>query len=439
MNDKRALQIPDALQSLGEEVFLQVPLYATQAPYKAVYIDEALFREYFDDENTNFSHMAEIIEQHFSTTLNPDKANGKPIGFAYIDRQADPLKLSLNDNLGSGRAYYQGDIFNIKEEKTPLAQSTLEYYSNGVLELEKALFETIASNSLYGDVEIKLSPVLAVLDIQEPCTVHWKNKLCQRAKIIRLNLQGSLNRITHLFQAPKPLTRSNLIDMAQKIGAMEGEKFIRRIEHGAWSAGNISPNAHMIDFDTVCSVKYWAPQYSFTQRFIDNYFGHEYLGQLKILKSVVATPEINVERVSYPDIKSELLTARESHIRNAFPSLVGFKEVPSKYQPQLISLVKMFIKLSARCYPVIEELELKFIESQFCAPFNFAKFFRLYPILKRCNGWNTNLGLEVLVDCVRENVPPNPIRVSPLEPKNKSNCSAIWIAISSIRRRNCWI
>lgn len=342
---------PLALERLGAEVFIDVPLYEAKEKYSPLYINETLFSQYFQDNNTNYGHMAQVIQQYFSTTIDPNKAEGKPIGTAYVDKQADPLKISLNNNLGSGRAFYQYDIFNIKGEKTPLAQSERDEYSNGVLELEKSIFETVASNSLYQDANIQLSPILAILDINENCTVHWKNKLCKRAKVIRLDLNGSLNRITHIFQTQRPLTRNELRHTARKIGIMEGEKFLHRIEHGAWSAGNLSEHAHMIDFDTVCAARYRAPQFSFTKWFIDNYFGLEYIGQLKILKSMVEATEINIDRVRYATLEKDLLEAREKHIHQNFAQLMGFEKVSSRHLPAITPLVNQFIKLSTLCYP----------------------------------------------------------------------------------------
>jgi hypothetical protein len=392
---------PTAVERLGREVFIEAPLYEAAEPYKPLYINETLFSWYFDDPNTDFDHMSRIIQSHFSTTLDITRSNGHPIGTAYVDRQADPLNISLNDNLGSGRAFYQDDIFNIKGEKTPLAQSPRTEYANGVLELEKSIFETIASNSLYGDVNIQLSPILAILDIHEPCRVSWKNTLCKRAKIIRVDMQGSLDRITHIFQAKRPMRRKELLETARKIGVQEGEKYLQRIHHGAWSAGNISAQANMIDFDTVSAVRYRAPQFSFTRWFLDNYFGLEWQGQLKILKSLATDTTINTERVPYRTLRQELVRTRQHYIERNFHRLMGFTRVHSRHQNALRRLVRKFQQLAPRCYPDPAALELKFLESQFCAPFNFSKFFRHYPLLRRCDDWDPYLGLEYLIDCVK--------------------------------------
>lgn len=411
-----ALQpLPQALQILGEETFLKLPLYKAKTPYTVLYVNTELFQHCFnqkpfEEENTSFQQMAKVIQDLFSFTLDAEKGAGKPIADAYVDRQADPLKLSLNGNLGSGRAYYQYLPFNIKGEKTPFAISELDRYSNGVLELEKAIFETIASNSLYQDTAIQLAPVLAILDIHEPCTVEWKSRLCKRAKIIRVDLPSAsgntltgsaLTRISHWFQIGQPLRSSHFETLAKQIGQLEGEKFLQRIEHGAWSAGNLSTQAHMIDFDTVCSTRSYAPQYSFTPHFIDNYFGYEYRGQLKILKSMAQDQRLNPDKVRYTDLKKQLLASRTQWIQEQFIQWMGFETCPQKFNKKRNQLVKQFLKLSSRCYPTPQALELKYLDCLSCSPFHFARFFRFYPILRRSQQWSVMLGLEYLLDEIK--------------------------------------
>lgn len=389
---------PNALDDLGEDTFVKVPLYQSKIKYEAQYINTELFKKYFNDSNVNFEHMSKVISNEFSTTIDKKKSNGKIIGYAYIDKQYDPLKISMSGNLGSGRAYYQGDVFNIKGEKTPLAISELEEYSNGVLEFEKSIFETVASNSLYNDTSIKLSPILAILDIKEPCKVSWKKKTCKRAKIIRINIDGSLNRITHIFQCKKQLSANEIKNTAKAFGEQEGEKFLQRIEHGAWSAGNISSKAHMIDFDTVCAVKYRAPQFSFCIWFFENYFGYEHYGQAKILKSLANSKEINIENVSYKELSKIMFKARENYILNNFSKLMGFNYIDKKHLKSIKKLYKLFDELSRKCYPNPEFLSCKQVECYENSPFNFSRFFRLFPILKHRNNFEIFEAYNILTE-----------------------------------------
>ena len=389
---------PNALDDLGEDTFVKVPLYQSKIKYEAKYINTELFKKYFNDSNVNFEHMSKVISNEFSTTIDKKKSNGKIIGYAYIDKQYDPLKISMSGNLGSGRAYYQGDVFNIKGEKTPLAISEREEYSNGVLEFEKSIFETVASNSLYNDTSIKLSPILAILDIKEPCKVSWKKKTCKRAKIIRINIDGSLNRITHIFQGKKQLSANEIKNTAKAFGEQEGEKFLQRIEHGAWSAGNISSKAHMIDFDTVCAVKYRAPQFSFCIWFFENYFGYEHYGQAKILKSLANSKEINIENVSYKELSKIMFKARENYILNNFSKLMGFNYIDKKNLKSIKKLYKLFDELSRKCYPNPEFLSCKQVECYENSPFNFSRFFRLFPILKHRNNFEIFEAYNILTE-----------------------------------------
>ena len=389
---------PNALNDLGEDTFVKVPLYQSKIKYEAKYINTELFKKYFNDSNVNFEHMSKVISNEFSTTIDKKKSNGKIIGYAYIDKQYDPLKISMSGNLGSGRAYYQGDVFNIKGEKTPLAISEREEYSNGVLEFEKSIFETVASNSLYNDTSIKLSPILAILDIKEPCKVSWKKKTCKRAKIIRINIDGSLNRITHIFQCKKQLSANEIKNTAKAFGEQEGEKFLQRIEHGAWSAGNISSKAHMIDFDTVCAVKYRAPQFSFCIWFFENYFGYEHYGQAKILKSLANSKEINIENVSYKELSKIMFKTRENYILNNFSKLMGFNYIDKKHLKSIKKLYKLFDELSRKCYPNPEFLSCKQVECYENSPFNFSRFFRLFPILKHRNNFEIFEAYNILTE-----------------------------------------
>lgn len=389
---------PNALDDLGEDTFVKVPLFQSKIKYEAKYINTELFKKYFNDSNVNFEHMSKVISNEFSTTIDKKKSNGKIIGYAYIDKQYDPLKISMSGNLGSGRAYYQGDVFNIKGEKTPLAISEREEYSNGVLEFEKSIFETVASNSLYNDTSIKLSPILAILDIKEPCKVSWKKKTCKRAKIIRINIDGSLNRITHIFQGKKQLSANEIKNTAKAFGEQEGEKFLQRIEHGAWSAGNISSKAHMIDFDTVCAVKYRAPQFSFCIWFFENYFGYEHYGQAKILKSLANSKEINIENVSYKELSKIMFKARENYILNNFSKLMGFNYIDKKHLKSIKKLYKLFDELSRKCYPNPEFLSCKQVECYENSPFNFSRFFRLFPILKHRNNFEIFEAYNILTE-----------------------------------------
>lgn len=393
---------PIALESLGEDIFLKVPLYESKEKYIVKYVNAELFSQYFNDKDISYEHMAEVISNKFSTTIDKSKSNGKQIGFAYVDMQEDPLKISMSGNLGSGRAFYQDDVFNIKGEKTPLVRSKRPEYSNGVLEFEKSMFETISTNSLYNDTNIKLSPILAILDIKESCRVHWKEKICKRAKIVRMDMNGSLNRVTHIFKSKKSLNRREMLDMAAAFGEQEAEKFLQRIEHGAWSAGNISQYAHMIDFDTVSAVKYRSPQFSFCVWFADNYFGYEHIGQLKILKSLAKCPEINQENVSYIELRKKMLEARKEYLLSNFSKLMGFELPDKKFRSDIKKLFKLFDKLSRKCYPVPEDLSCKKLECYDCSPFDFSRFFRYYPILKRRGDYDEFKGYELLVNTFHE-------------------------------------
>lgn len=397
---------PRALKTLSKDIFIKVPLYKTKQEYGVCYVNPFLFKEIFCDANTNFEHMSKVVAENFSTTIDVKKSNNRQIGFAYVDMQADPFKFGLRGNQGSGRAFYQGNCFNIKGEKTPLAQSKHKEYSNGILEFEKAIYETIVSNSLFQDTSINLSPILAILDIKENYKVTYKSGLCRKAKVIRIDLNGTLNRVSHTFKMKKPMSKTDMLNFTKAIARMEGEKFLQRIEHGAWSTGNLSQNADMIDFDSVCCTKYRCPVYSITPYHIENFFGYEYLGQLHIIKSLVNDKDINKDNLKYKELKRILLKNRMEYIQNNFPKLMGFDiddpdNMSSLDKKLLNDTSKLFYELARKCYALHENLSTKNLNTYEYSPFDFSNFFRFYPLLKIFDS-NSKTLLEYLISFMAE-------------------------------------
>src|ERR1700722_9644461 len=193
MENEGLFATPDAVARLGDEVFLKLPLYKAKTAYRAVYINDRLFQKYFDALNlTSWQEKADFIAGYFSFTLAADISTGEQIGWAHVDRQADPTDISLGGNLGSGRAYYVGKHFNIKGEKTPLAVSNMRRISDGYLEAERGIWETVAANALKNDLQSGVTPVLAILDMLETCSVVWRDKPVARVKIVRVDDSGTL-------------------------------------------------------------------------------------------------------------------------------------------------------------------------------------------------------------------------------------------------------
>ena len=402
--DKRAEKLlktpPQAIKRLGRKVFLKVPLYKAKRQYKAVYVNLPLFKKLFSvTGNVTFAQARATIERVFNTTIEKERGTGERVGDAYADKQFDPLGLSLSGNLGSGRAYYVGKCFNIKGEKTPLATSDQRRFSDGLLEMERAIWETTVANALQGAISTGLNSVLAILDMDEDCEVIWRDKPVHRAKIIRVDEGGELDRITHLFLAKKPLRKKALLDCAKAYGTLEADKFAERILHGSWSPGNISLKGHLIDFDTVCAVRGRSPQYSFTKWHFQNHFGFEIHGQLEILKAVAADRKINVDKVQFDDLKAAALAALEDRTVRRFFGLMGFPDNDKTfktYRAELTELAALWAELSRKTFRQPQLFSVKEAPSITVHVFDLSTFMRVYPIQKHRQQFTPAEGISLL-------------------------------------------
>jgi hypothetical protein len=389
---------PEAVNRLGTDVFVKLPLFRTQKRYLPIYINRNLYREFFGEINS-FEQMREVIIDHFSVTIDTEEPHGEQVGWAYADRQYDPLNIALKDNLGSGRAYYVGQCFNIKGEKTPLATSPDPYFSNGFLEMERGIWETMSANILGSDLETPVPQVLAILDLGEWCQVKWRKKLEKRVKIVRIDRGGSLDRITHVFFRKTPLSKERLHQTAQLFGKQEGEKFIERILHGAWSAGNISLDGRLMDFDTICAVKGRAPQFSANLWHYENFFGYEWEGQAKILEALCNDNTINKESVTYDNLFHGMVAAMETHIAKSLPSLMGFthtEEIFDAQHEKIIALAKEFMALARKFYPKYNGFSAVSGLCNLIHVFDLSVFFRSYPLLKRAGKFSIERALNIM-------------------------------------------
>lgn len=389
---------PDALGRLGEELFLRVPLYKSKKQVKPLYINEALWREKWGlPETTSWEQMASTLAETFSFTIEEQRASGEPIGWAYVDRQYDPLDVSLCGNEGSGRAYYVGRCFNIKGEKTPLATSQIRKFSDGYLEVERGIWESIVSNVLDHDFKSGVSPVLAILDLDEMCNVLWREESVRRVFIVRIDDNGSLDRITHHFFNKTTFSPEEMAKTARHFGLQSAEKFMHRILHGAWSPGNITMDGHLIDFDTICAVKGRQPHYSFTRWHAENYFGFEHEGLGLILDAMAGSPEMNAGKVSASRLKQTMTTQMYDECASIMPSLMGFEEPEKVYKDHQASfrdLIFQMIPLAQKFYPKMDGLNVRDRLCCLTHLFDFASFMRSYPLLKRLGHFSPARALQ---------------------------------------------
>ena len=92
---------------------------------------------------------------------------------------------------------------------------------------------------------------------------------------IRVYNNGELFRLSNVMANKDIISKSKFLTLAQNMGKIEADKFMSRFLHGSWSAGNISANANLIDFDTATFVMGRNPQFSNTNKYMASYFGFE--------------------------------------------------------------------------------------------------------------------------------------------------------------------
>ncbi len=394
--------VPDITTRWDKTMFCTTPLYKSKQRHIPLYINQELFYKLFEiKEEISFLKMAKLLEEVFSTTIEPEAALGEPIGTAYIDYQADPLDLSLSGNLGSGRAYYIGKYFNIKGEKTPLAISTKKQYSDGYLEIERAIWEAVISNSLQTSISTGLNKVLAIFNLQELCEVSWRDEPVKRGKIIRVDEAGELDRTTHYFYTRKPLRQKELEYCAKSYGVLEADKFMERITHGNWSPGNISVKGHLIDFDTVGAVKGRGPCYSSTRWHHENRFGFEHMGQLKVLEALTADKEINHDSANFLELSEQLEKARQRQIAHKFIEFMGFDKIEAlytKYKSEIDKISALFIELSQKNYFQSGKSSTRDLHASLLHVYDFSALFRVYPTMKKQGKFNEKDALAILIN-----------------------------------------
>ncbi len=399
--------IPEAVKRMGESLFLKLPLYASPQSHTPIYINHALYDEIFGSES-EWQNKAQKITELLSVTLDPGLSAQKQMGWAYVDYQSDPHWGSMAGNLGSGRAYYTGKYFNIKGEKTPLAVSSRSRFSDGFLEMERGIWETVVSNSLVHEFSVGIPNVLAILDMHETCHVEWRNEAVPRVKIIRIDRDGALDRVSHLLHTPKPINVTELKQTAEQFGKLEAEKFTYRITHGAWSPGNISMQGHLIDFDTVAAVKGRHAQHSSSPAYIENYFGFEWMGLKKILEVLAADARINVDNIAADTLVELMMLSRQQQISRRLSYLMGFEnhdDAWHMFRDEFDVLTQQFLTLASIAYPKKDALFCKNGSSNTIHGFDIACFMRHYPLMKHAGEFTNPKALSLMMDITLVDMP----------------------------------
>lgn len=385
---------PKTLEDIGIENFLKVPFYKRKNNVEVVYINPIIYEKVFG-KKFEFKQAKQDILDKFAITL---ENNGDCIGYGYVDRQADPTDIALNGNKGSGRAFYLYENCNIKGEKTPFATSPRDDYNNGKYSLDCAIQECLISNVLNRQSAFNNFETLAIIDTNEEYLFPYTNEKLPCGLIVRYYEDKELYRFSHRFVNNVPFKKKELFDISTKIGELEGNKFTKRFLHGAWSIGNLSIDSNMIDLDTSFFVVGRHPQWSFTDRFITNYFGYEEKGQIKVLETIINS-DLNVDNITLEELSKIIEEQKLKTIRKNLSNLMGYTEEEyNKYSQHFDKLADEFIYLSQLIFDNYDNLNCLDENCQNTNLFNFSNFFRYYEISKQKGNWNKQYGLNLLLN-----------------------------------------
>ena len=399
MNNNHSYEKPRISKYFKIDNLVEQPVYVSKNLFRPIYVNKELYEKIFNKEYT-FNDAMNDISNMFSLTLDvKNSSDGKEIEKAYVDMQYDPLNISMDGNIGSGRAFFYKKEFNIKGDKTKLATSTKSEYNNGKYSLSNAIRETIISNVLADDFEFSTFKTLAILDKNEnynfSIRVFGKDGVTERkinlpcSMIVRVNEDKLLYRFTNAFSNNDLFSEREIRQIAIKMGESEASKFIDRFLHGAWSCGNMSTEINQIDFEGSFFVKGRFPQYSVTPWFKSNYFGNELTGQLNIIKALIEGSSEN-SSVNYIDIEKITIDSYNKKFKEKFCDLIGlnFDDDYHKYKEKIDFLSKSFNELSKFFLPNYSSLNVLEDTSNNTFLFDFSNYFRFYLIHRLKGNYN---------------------------------------------------
>ncbi len=392
-----------------EDNFVAQQVYKSNKKYIPLYINSELFEQIFNtsyDEGSAFERISET----FSITLDKKKSNNELLGIGYADIQEDPMGISLSGNLGSGRAYFYGECFNIKGDKTTLATSSKEVYSNGKFSLAAAIKETIISNILSKELTIPTFETLAILDTTDNFefiseylatddTVKEERYTLPSVIEIRVNKDKKLYRISNAFANKDKFSFEQLGQLSDKLALLEAEKFMKRFLHGSWSVGNISVNANLIDFDTSSFVKGRNPQFSNTNKYKSNYFGYEILGSKMILKLLFEN-NLNDQEYSYNELEKNLDYKFSEYLKKEFCEIIGldYEQNYLTYKKIIDELFQKFMDLSKLFLPNYYDLNVLEKNSNNTFIYDFSNFLQYFLIGRNKNNSDLLYGVNLLLN-----------------------------------------
>lgn len=403
-------EVPNIKENFKIENLCVQYVYQAKEKYNVIYINSKLYAEIFKEKYEWQTAKQRIIDM-FSIALDEEKSNKQIAGKAYSDKQLDPTGIALSGNLGSGRAFFYKNCFNIKGDKTKLATAPKDIYNNGKYALSAAIKETVIANILVDDFIIPTFETLAILDKKErfdfedeymdaddvirkevynlPCSIE-----------IRVNKEKELYRISNSLINKDKYTIDELEDFCEKLAKIEANKFCDRFLHGSWSVGNISIDGNLIDFDTATFVKGRYPQYSNTNKYKSNYFGYELLGHKLMIKSILDYEKIENANKIETNLDDLMNEKYKENMKIRFCDLIGlnYNLHYKKYNKYIDSLYEKFNVLSRKFLPNYYETNVAENSGDITYLFDFSKFFQKYLITKKDYKNNILLGMKLLLN-----------------------------------------
>lgn len=411
---------PKIFQKIKDKNLIEHNVYNSKNKYDLVYINKELYAKIFDKQYDKTSKA--FLEKMFSITLEKENSKCKTKQTGYADLQSDITGISTGENLGSGRAFFYLEKFNIKGEKTSLAKASDKYNSDGKFCLPACLKEATYANILSKDFCIPTFETLAVFDKKQDYVFRQQYQTAEyeikdefyelpTAIEIRVYNNGELFRLSNVMANKDIISKSKFLTLAQNMGKIEADKFMSRFLHGSWSAGNISANANLIDFDTATFVMGRNPQFSNTNKYMASYFGFEKQGQQKLLQIL-----FDYAKISDQDQKQISNEFEQSYNKNKykyFCNLLGldYKKHFEKQKNQIQNLYDIFDKNSRIFFPNYYSLNVNEENCGYTNVFDFSSFFQKY-LAKRKNKNDILCAMSLLVNKTKiENQDFEPTRV----------------------------
>lgn len=402
---------PNIMPLFKKENLSIQPVYKAKEQYNTVYINPKLYEKIFEEEY-HWDIACQKIRENFSITLDEQKSNKVILGSGYSDKQFDPTGIALSGNLGSGRAYFYKEKFNIKGDKTKLATSSKTIYSNGKYALSATIKEAVLANVLVKDFAIPTFETLAILETKEKFDfsdeyMDENDKIKIETYHLPCSLEVRVNKNKELYRLSNSLinndkyTVEELEKFCDRLAKIEANKFCDRFLHGSWSVGNISTEGNLIDFDTATFVKGRYPQYSNTNKYKSNYFGYELLGQKLMIKSILEN-KIEKSAEIQNEIENFMDKRYEEYLKIRFCDLIGldYNSYYEKYNEYIDKLCKKFCTLSRKFLPNYYAINVVESDEDSTYLFDFSNFFQKYLINKRTNRNNVSIGMKLLLNDV---------------------------------------